>query len=387
MATWNTTSDDAVYKPILSVEVPGEEVSGSLNVTPKTSQTPHVSTNIFVAGLPASWDENDLKEHYKKFGDIVSTKVVKNRHFGFVMFRRPESAHKAINETHLTKPIQQSSTVLHVSMAMHDEGVDEEPNNRLFVRGLPQWVTKEHLNKSFQLYGQIEECAVLMNPLGQCKGSGFVQFSAVDEATAAVRDRENIHIDNWCGPLEIKYSETADVRKQRQERNRQRQKCSPKFKSNNSNSTPATPFFQSYSQPVSILPSPQAFPMMSYSVMCSPQVANTPHVPTPVVYSNPMTTSLGSSSGSPLFSQPYVVVNPTTFPSKGDLLLAGGPLSEDLVRMLVQPYGVVENILAFDGTKSFAVRMSDSNSHPIIAQNLDGTLFSTGQVLKVVLCV
>lgn len=68
----------------------------------------------------------------------MSTKVVPNRHFGFVMFRKAEAAHAAINSTHLTRPLPDCPTLLHVSIAMHDEGVDDLPNERIFVRGLPQ---------------------------------------------------------------------------------------------------------------------------------------------------------------------------------------------------------------------------------------------------------
>lgn len=54
------------------------------------------------------------------------------------MFRKPEAAHAAINATHLTRPLPDCPTLLHVSIAMHDEGVDDIPNERIFVRGLPQ---------------------------------------------------------------------------------------------------------------------------------------------------------------------------------------------------------------------------------------------------------
>lgn len=227
--------DAGVYKPTLTVDVSNTECNASApnsSATPKTLPTPHTSTNIFIAGLPSSWNESVLRERYSEFGEIVSTKVVPSRHFGFVMFRRPDSAHKAINATHLTKPMESTSNILHVSIAMHDEGVDEIPNERIFVRGLPQWATKEHLRQRFSTFGTIVDCAVLMNPLGQCKGSGFVHFSSVDEATSALKDSKSLRIEGCDNTLEVKFSETREVRQQRQERNRHRQRnwgTTPKY--------------------------------------------------------------------------------------------------------------------------------------------------------------
>lgn len=312
-----------VYKPQLSVDVtagPPDDVDNSAGTTPQQSPSPHVSTNIFVAGIPPSWDENDLRKKYQGFGDIISTKIVRERHFAFVMFRTPDSAHAAINATHLTQPIPNSPVLLHVSIAMHDEGVDDVPNDRIFIRGLPQWATKDHLKQCFLRFGTIVDSAVLMNTLGQCKGSGFVQFSSLEEATAAIEARKSVRIENWDKELEVKYSETDEVKQQRQERNKNRQKHSPKYRQHHHH-------HHSYpllSPPVPVVPSVQAFPMLSVSpqfpVFYPPPTLAAAALSPHVLYS-PMVTQ----PALPVYSPPPVVFAPTRdiFSSRGDVVFWG----------------------------------------------------------------
>ncbi|CAD2214752.1 ELAV like protein 2/3/4 [Angomonas deanei] len=386
--------NDEPYKPKLTVELPKEEGTAgpSVNAAATTpSQTPHVSTNIFVAGLPPYWDEDHLRNFYKQYGDIISVKLVKKRHFGFVMFRNPADAHNAINKTHLLKPDPNLITVLHVSIAMHDEGVDGEPNERLFVRGLPQWATKEHLQFLFSKYGKILDCAVLMNPLGQCKGSGFVQFSTLQEADAALADKETIRMDDWPQPLELKYSEKPDVRRQRQERNRDRHQRSPKFRNNNNlnmqmNNIPISPaMYAPHSQPISLLPSPQSYAMMNpvpMPMMYPPSLPNTP-VPTHM-YQNQIYNV--ATPNVPFFQPQYILPNQRISPQQGDIHLVGGPLTEEIVRMLVQPFGAIELVSPPSNEQAgFIVRMQDRSLHKTIAQQLNGTYFSTGQLLTTAL--
>ncbi|CBH10308.1 RNA-binding protein, putative [Trypanosoma brucei gambiense DAL972] len=363
-----------IYKPTLSVDVTAEPPEDtSTGTTPQTSVTPHVSTNIFVAGVPPTWDENNLYQRFKEFGEIVSTKLVRKRHFAFVMFRKPESAHAAINAMHLTHPTPNSPVKLHVSIAMHDEGVDDLPNDRIFIRGLAQWTTKEHLKQSFAPYGTIVEAAVLTNHLGQCKGSGFVQFSSVEEATAAIEAKKNIRIEGLDSELEVKYSETAEVRQLRQERNKNRQKYSPKYRQRLS----PFPFFPQ----VPVGPPMQTFPMIgvptSVPVFYPPPPTATA-VPSPhVIYP-----TLVTSPPLPMFTTAPTIFEAKTeaFPSSGDVHLSGVSLSEPVLSSLLQRYGDVSAMeLLEDGAA--AIRMADRNMHTLIVQELNGLVFSNGQLM------
>lgn len=224
-------------KPVLTVETNHDpiEVHASDPFSSNAS-TPHhqvASSNVFVAGIPSTWDEARLREIFEPFGEIQSMRIVSTRHYAFVMYKSPASAEAAIANVHLTRPVPGTNNVLHVTIAMHDEGAGDVPNERLFIRGLPQWVSKDHVREALERYGEIVEVSVLMNQYGLCKGAGFVSFKSVDDATTAIKDAHNIRIENWDFPLEIKYSETAEARQQRQMRNFDRlRKSAPSTPSN-----------------------------------------------------------------------------------------------------------------------------------------------------------
>ncbi|KAG8348403.1 putative RNA recognition motif (a k a RRM RBD or RNP domain) [Trypanosoma vivax] len=366
-----------VYKPTLRVDVtaePPEENNTSPGVTPKTSATPHVSTNIFVAGIPPHWDEATLYDRFKEFGEIISTKLVHRRHFAFVMFRKAESAHAAINAVHLTHASANSPSVLHVSIAMHDEGVDDLPNSRIFIRGLPQWATKEHLKQSFAPFGTITEAAVLMNSLGQCKGSGFVQFSNIEEATAAIEAKKDIRIDDCDNELEVKYSESAEVRQQRQERNKNRQKHSPKYRQQ----PPSLPIFTPsipMAAPVQAIPMlgvPAPIPLF-YTPQASTQAPGSPHVIYPTVVTSPPLPMYTTQPG--LFD-----TTPETFPAVGDVYLSGVTMTESALKSFLQNFGEVEMSKILDGD-GVVLRMVDRSLHPLLMQQLNGSMFPSGQVM------
>ena len=62
--------------------------------------------NIFVASLPFSADDQDLREIFEPFGEVTSAKVIfdrdrnRSKGFGFVEMADDASAQNAINELH-----------------------------------------------------------------------------------------------------------------------------------------------------------------------------------------------------------------------------------------------------------------------------------------------
>ena len=106
------------------------------------------TANVFVANTPAEWSEDDLRIHYEPHGEIVSVRLVSQRRFGFVRFKTVEQAREAILQTDRKRPSPKIPWMLHVSMAVHDEGDGQEPNNRIFVRCLPNWCTDAQLRES-----------------------------------------------------------------------------------------------------------------------------------------------------------------------------------------------------------------------------------------------
>ena len=141
------------------------------------------SANIFVANIPSFWTEELLRDHYSPYGTVVSVKAVPSRRFGFVRFATVEEAQRAIIETDKKRPTPGLSLLLHVSMAVHDEGDGTQPNNRIFVRGLPEWATDQLLHDAVRPFAAPNKCSILVDGQRRCKGTAFVEFDTIEEAT------------------------------------------------------------------------------------------------------------------------------------------------------------------------------------------------------------
>ena len=87
---------------------------------------------VYVGNLPYSTDDNELKEAFSGCGEIVSSRVVfdkvtkKSRGYGFVEFKTPEQASKAISTMDKTDFAGRSLTV---NEAIENNRADRAPNS------------------------------------------------------------------------------------------------------------------------------------------------------------------------------------------------------------------------------------------------------------------
>lgn len=55
------------------------------------------SSRIFIKNLPPSkFTESDFREHFGKFAPITDVKLIPNRRIGYVGFKSPEDAERAV---------------------------------------------------------------------------------------------------------------------------------------------------------------------------------------------------------------------------------------------------------------------------------------------------
>lgn len=373
------------HLPFLSVDVENEkfvfpQISDSqilAESSPSNAPPSHSPTNIFVARLPPWWTKETLREKFKVFGDIISTKVVPHRRYGFVEFTNTESAYAAIQQTDKTLPYFNSGASLHVSLAVHDEGADHLPNPRLFIRGLPYWATQEHLVRAFSPFGEVVQCETLVSSQGHCKGSGFVQFTTTEEAVGAIEARELIRIPDWLSPLEVRFSEAPETRQERQKRNRIRQQCSglsPAPVQSNFIVPTVLPVSPSlFSPPPPPLPSPSS--SFVFFPFFHPVAQGTP-------LNSPLSTATLQNTPSVLPVPSSIYVVPPS-PLSGDLSFVAPSVTSLVVSALLQPFGKIEKIYPTGEKDTIAARMADTTIHAHISGTLNGTVLSTGDILVV----
>ncbi|CAK8568719.1 unnamed protein product [Lathyrus sativus] len=156
--------------------------------------------NVFVKNLAQSIDNSGLEDMFKKYGNILSSKVVmsedgKSKGYGFVQFETEESANTAIEkmngstvhdkQIYVGKFIKKSDRVM--------SGPDARYTN-LYMKNLDLDITETLLHEKFSSFGKIISLAVAKNNNGMSKGFGFVNFDKPDDAKRAMEAMNGLQL-------------------------------------------------------------------------------------------------------------------------------------------------------------------------------------------------
>ncbi|XP_052692372.1 polyadenylate-binding protein 4-like [Crassostrea angulata] len=165
--------------------------------------------NLYIKNLSDNIDDERLRKEFAQFGTITSAKVMatedgRSKGFGFVCFRSPEEAAKAIVEMN-EKIIE--ARPLYVALAQRKEdrkahlasqymqrtSSRDMPEHRigpgvnLFIKNLDKSIDDEKLREEFSQFGTITSAKV-MTKNDKSKGFGFVSFSSPEEASTAISE-------------------------------------------------------------------------------------------------------------------------------------------------------------------------------------------------------
>ncbi|XP_050910491.1 polyadenylate-binding protein 7 isoform X2 [Lathyrus oleraceus] len=156
--------------------------------------------NVFVKNLAESIDNSGLEYMFKKYGNILSSKVVmsedgKSKGYGFVQFETEESANTAIEklngstihdkQIYVGKFVKKSDRVM--------SGPDARYTN-LYMKNLDLDITETLLQEKFSSFGKIISLAVAKNSNGMSKGFGFVNFDKPDDAKRAMEAMNGLQL-------------------------------------------------------------------------------------------------------------------------------------------------------------------------------------------------
>ncbi|XP_027363185.1 polyadenylate-binding protein 7-like [Abrus precatorius] len=148
--------------------------------------------NVFVKNLAESIDNARLHDLFKKFGNILSSKVVmsedgRSKGHGFVQFESEESANAAIEklngstvrdkQIYVGKFVKKSDRILPVPDAKY---------TNLYIKNLDPNVTEALLQEKFSSFGKIISLAIAKDDSGLSKGFAFVNYDKPDDARQAM---------------------------------------------------------------------------------------------------------------------------------------------------------------------------------------------------------
>ncbi|KAK7261692.1 hypothetical protein RIF29_28009 [Crotalaria pallida] len=155
------------------------------NFTPSYNHHGSLSGKLFVGGI--SWDtsEETFFKYFNKYGEVVDSVLMMNKHsgrprgFGFVTFADSAVADKVLAQEHTI-----DSRVVEVKRTVPREDMEAIPvfrTKKIFVGGIPPFLTDDELKEYFSPYGNIAEYQVMLDrQTGRSRGFGFVTFDSED---------------------------------------------------------------------------------------------------------------------------------------------------------------------------------------------------------------
>ncbi|WOK96872.1 polyadenylate-binding protein 2-like isoform X4 [Canna indica] len=187
--------------------------------------------NVFVKNLSESTTKEDLENVFGKYGNITSAVVMteedgKSKCFGFVNFEDPDDAARAVlelngqkfddKEWYVGKALKKSERELELKEKFDQsakETVDKYQGLNLYLKNLDDSIGDDKLRELFFGFGTITSCKVMREPNGISKGSGFVAFSAPEEAARALQEMNGKMV---CGkPLYVAVAQRKEDRRAR----------------------------------------------------------------------------------------------------------------------------------------------------------------------------
>ncbi|KAK7284949.1 hypothetical protein RJT34_19703 [Clitoria ternatea] len=148
--------------------------------------------NLFVKNLAESIDNAGLEDIFKKFGNVLSCKVVtsedgKSKGYGFVHFESEKSANAAIDQLNgSTVADKQLYVGRFVKKSDRLLPSPDERYTNLYMKNLDPEITEATLQEKFSSFGKIVSLAISKDNNGMSKGFGFVNYVNPDDAKKAM---------------------------------------------------------------------------------------------------------------------------------------------------------------------------------------------------------
>nr|XP_009860503.1 RNA-binding motif, single-stranded-interacting protein 1 isoform X3 [Ciona intestinalis] len=150
-------------------------------------------TNLYIRGLSAATNDEDLHNLCKQYGKIVSTKAIIDpatnlcKGYGFVDFDRYDSASLAVE--------QLKHRGIQAQMAKQQE---QDPTN-LYISNLPRNINEQELENMLSPYGQVISTRILRDNNSVSKGVGFARMESKEKCEQIICKFNGKYLHNIAG--------------------------------------------------------------------------------------------------------------------------------------------------------------------------------------------
>nr|DAD41575.1 TPA_asm: hypothetical protein HUJ06_015898 [Nelumbo nucifera] len=155
---------------------------------------------LFVGGISWETNENTLKDHFKKYGDVVESVIMRDRNtgnargFGFVLFSDPSAADKALQDKHviLGRTVEVKKAVprgeQQQNQQHHQQHHHPHQQQNKGSGGLSASLTEEEFKSYFEKFGRITDVVVMYDSTThRPRGFGFITFDSEESVESVMQ--------------------------------------------------------------------------------------------------------------------------------------------------------------------------------------------------------
>ncbi|KAG1775710.1 hypothetical protein EV702DRAFT_1180266 [Suillus placidus] len=171
------------------------------------------SGTLYIGNLPYSITEDELRQSFAEFGEIVrvslgTTPEGMSRGFGHVQFASADDASKVIKADE-EDPIYIMNRDIYLDHAAVQEQAVREPYHTLYIR--PFGGAEDDLREIFSNFEHsIADVRLLRDKMtGESRGSGFVEFKNAETATEALEAIKDLKDPSTGRQMIIKYAKPS----------------------------------------------------------------------------------------------------------------------------------------------------------------------------------
>jgi len=177
-------------------------------------------TNLIVNYLPQGMTQEEIRSLFSSLGDVESCKLIRDKTtgtgqslgYGFVNYKEPESAEKAINTLN---GLRLQNKTIKVSFARPSSESIKGAN--LYISSLPKSMTQQELELLFNSSGRIITSRILYDTnTGLSKGVGFIRFDQRCEAERAIKQLNGTIPESATEPITVKFANSPSSNKNSQ---------------------------------------------------------------------------------------------------------------------------------------------------------------------------
>ncbi|XP_040462095.1 probable RNA-binding protein 19 [Falco naumanni] len=191
--------------------VPGEAIKGSEEAAAQEEEEEEEEEEesipgctLFIKNLNFATTEDTLKETFSKVGAVKSCTISKKKDkagtllsmgFGFVEYKKPESAQKALRQLQgctvdghkLQVKISERAVRPAVKSSRKKQTVKKQVTSKILVRNIPFQATVKEIRELFSTFGELKTVRLpkKMAGTGSHRGFGFVDFITKQDAKKA----------------------------------------------------------------------------------------------------------------------------------------------------------------------------------------------------------